>query len=64
MEIQRYSSMARIIHWLMAIMIIGMIGLGITMADLPKGSDERSWFFALHKSIGLSLVLLAFIRLV
>ena len=33
------------------------------MADLPKGSDERTWFFALHKSIGLTLALLAIFRL-
>ncbi len=47
----------------MAVMIIGMIGLGIYMVDLPKGSDERSWFFVLHKSIGLTLALLVVIRL-
>jgi cytochrome b561 len=63
MEIQRYSSTAIIIHWLMAIMILTMIGLGVYMVELPKGSDERSWFFALHKSIGLTLALLAIIRL-
>ncbi len=64
MEIQRYNSTAIIIHWLMAIMIIAMIGLGFYMTGLEKGSDERSWFFALHKSIGLTLALLAIIRLV
>jgi cytochrome b561 len=63
MEIQRYSSTAIIIHWVMAIMIIAMICMGIYMADLPKGSDERSWFFSLHKSIGLTLALLAISRL-
>jgi len=47
----------------MAVMIISMICLGIYMVDLPKGSDERSWFFSLHKSIGLTLALLAIIRL-
>jgi len=31
---------------------------------LPKESDERSWFFALHKSIGLTMAILALIRLV
>lgn len=63
MEIERYSTTAILIHWIMAILIIAMIGLGIYMADLPKGSDERSWFFALHKSIGLTLALLALLRL-
>ena len=63
MEIRRYGNAAITIHWLMAIMIIGMIGLCIYMVDLPKGSDERSWYFALHKSIGLTLALLAILRL-
>ncbi|MBL1142368.1 MAG: cytochrome b [Proteobacteria bacterium] len=64
MEIQRYNNTAILIHWLMAIMIFAMIGLGFYMVGLEKGSDERSWFFALHKSIGLTLALLALIRLV
>ena len=64
MEIQRYSKIAIIIHWLMAIMIIAMICMGVYMSDLPKGSEERTWFFTLHKSIGLTLALLVVIRLV
>jgi cytochrome b561 len=48
----------------MAIMIIAMICMGVYMADLPKGSEERTWFFTLHKSIGLTLALLAITRLV
>jgi cytochrome b561 len=64
MEIQRYTTTAIIIHWLMAILILAMIGLGLYMTGLAKGSDERSWFFGLHKSIGLTLALLAIIRLV
>lgn len=64
MEIQRYNTTAIIIHWLMAIMIIAMIGLGLYMTGLEKGSAERSYFFAMHKSIGLSLALLAIFRLV
>ena len=63
MNIKRYNTIAIIIHWLMAILLICMFVLGVYMVDLPKGSDERSWYFALHKSIGLTLALLAFIRL-
>jgi cytochrome b561 len=61
---ERYSNTAIILHWLMAILLITLFGLGWYMVDLPKGSDERSWFFALHKSIGLTMALLAFIRVV
>ena len=63
MDIKRYSTVTIIIHWIMAILLICMFILGIYMVDLPKGSDERSWFFALHKSMGLTLALLALFRL-
>ena len=61
---ERYSNTAIILHWLMVVLLITLFGLGWYMVDLPKGSDERSWFFALHKSIGLTMALLAFVRLV
>ena len=63
MNSDKYSAPAVILHWVMAVMIIVMIGLGLYMVGLPKGSEERSWFFALHKSIGLTLALLAVARL-
>jgi cytochrome b561 len=63
-QIKRYNTTAIIIHWLMAIMIVAMICLGLYMVGLEKGSDERSYFFALHKSIGLTLALLALFRLI
>ena len=62
MNNDKYRAPAVIIHWLMALAIIIMIGMGIYMVDLPKGSDERSWFFSLHKSIGLTLALLVLLR--
>ncbi len=61
--IGRYDHFAMLLHWLMALFILLMLGLGWYMEDLPKGSPERSWFFALHKSIGLSLALLVVVRL-
>jgi cytochrome b561 len=59
----RYGNFAIFLHWLMVILICILFGLGWYMVDLPKGSDERSWFFALHKSVGLTTALIAFIRL-
>lgn len=43
------------LHWIMALLIFLLFALGWYMSDLPKGSDERSYFFALHKSIGLTV---------
>ena len=59
----QYTRVAILLHWLMAALLVALFGLGWYMVDLPKGSDERSWFFALHKSIGLTIALLACIRL-
>jgi len=50
---EKYSNFAIFIHWLMVILLFVMIGLGWYMVDLPEGSPERTWGFALHKSIGL-----------
>ena len=59
----RYSSIAIILHWTVALLILVQFSLGWYMVDLPKGT-ERSDLFALHKSIGLSILLLASVRLV
>ena len=60
---EKYSNFAIFMHWLMVISIFTMFGLGWYMVDLPKGSSERTWFFALHKSIGLTNAMLVLIRL-
>ncbi len=56
-----YTLTARILHWLIAILIMLMFALGWYMVELPKGA-ERGWFFALHKSTGLSIFGLVLIR--
>ncbi|MGH8610414.1 MAG: cytochrome b [Gammaproteobacteria bacterium] len=58
----KYTRTAMALHWLMMLLILTLIGLGWYMADLPKG-EQRSAFFALHKSIGLTVFLLALLRL-
>ncbi len=60
---EKYTSVAIALHWVMAVLLITMFILGWYMVDLPKGSDERTWFFGLHKSIGLTLAMLAVTRL-
>ncbi len=63
-QVNRYSNLAIIFHWIMVFLILTLFILGWYMVDLPKGSDERTWFFALHKSIGLTTALFAILRLV
>jgi len=36
---EKYSTTAIILHWVMAILLFTLFGLGWYMVDLPKGSD-------------------------
>jgi len=59
---QRWGSVAKTFHWLMALGIIGTGSLGLYMTDLPRGMTKVN-LFALHKSIGLTLLALVLLRL-
>ena len=54
-NVERYSNVAIALHWLVAIGVFVMIGLAWYMTEIPKGTPSRSFFFNLHKSIGLTL---------
>lgn len=58
----RYSTTAIVLHWLMALLLVAMAGLGWYMmsAEDEPGADR---YFALHKSVGLLLLALVFVRL-
>jgi cytochrome b561 len=58
----RYDRVAVALHWIIAVLILVQIGLGWFMVDLPKGSADRTYFFALHKSLGLSTAFLILLR--
>jgi cytochrome b561 len=60
---ERYTSVAIILHWLIAAAVLFMIGLGWAMDDIPKGTPERAYWFNLHKSIGTTIGVLAVLRL-
>ena len=59
----RYTTTAIVFHWIVAILALTMIGLGLYMTDVPKGSPNRAFYFNLHKSIGLTTALLVIMRL-
>jgi cytochrome b561 len=58
----RYTLVAMALHWLIAMLIFALFAIGWYMVDLPRGPD-RSANFALHKSIGLTVLLLAVVRI-
>lgn len=55
--IPKYTRLAMLLHWLTAGLVVSLFALGWTMVELPKGPD-RGATFALHKSIGLSVLIL------
>ncbi len=58
----RYSPPAVILHWLVALLIVALFGLGWYMMSIEKqpGSD---WYFKLHRSLGLTVAGLIVLRL-
>ncbi|MEM7023673.1 MAG: cytochrome b [Pseudomonadota bacterium] len=60
--IVRYGGVAQAFHWLIAALIFIMIALGYYMEDLPLGTRKLE-LYQLHKSIGISIALLALLRL-
>jgi cytochrome b561/polyisoprenoid-binding protein YceI len=59
---QRYSSVAILLHWLIAAAMIFMIILGWRMGDQARGPSTFA-IFQLHKSLGISILLLSLLRI-
>ncbi len=57
----RWGSIAQTLHWLMALAIIGNGVLGLIMVDMSRGMTKLNTF-AIHKSIGLSVLALLILR--
>lgn len=59
----KYSIVLRLLHWLIAILILGMIGSGWYMHGLPDEDPFKEELYALHKSFGITLLGLFILRL-
>lgn len=67
----KYDRVQIILHWLIAVIILAMIGLGLYMVELPKQSElppgeesVRAFYFLMHKSLGLTAAMLIIVRLI
>jgi cytochrome b561 len=58
----RYTGVAIGLHWLMALMILGSLGMGWYMSDLPF-SPQRLKYYNWHKWAGVTLLAVAVLRL-
>ncbi len=58
----RYGFIAIFLHWLLAILFIGMLILGLYMHSLPIGIEKLK-LYGLHKEFGLLVLWLVILRL-
>lgn len=58
----RYSGIAILLHWLLAVAIIGAFGMGVYMVDLPF-SPQRLKLYNWHKWAGVAILGLSAARL-
>lgn len=63
----RYTTVAIILHWVIAILLFGMIYVGWWMSDavlVPETRAAAGRAFQLHKSVGITILALSILRLV
>lgn len=60
-NIRRYHAVAMSLHWLIAALIIINLGMGLLFDDMAK--PDRFFFMQLHKSFGITVLVLTCLRL-
>ena len=60
---QRYGLVAKLLHWLMALGVIGLFGLGLYMVELDYYDRLYRTLPHIHKSVGILLFVLLIGRL-
>jgi cytochrome b561 len=64
MDSPRYTTIARLLHWIIALLVISQFVLGWWMQSIPKlPAGPRAEAFNLHKSMGLVILALMAIRI-
>jgi cytochrome b561 len=59
---EQYTGIAKSLHWLIALLLTGLLALGFYMHDLPL-SPQKLQFYSWHKWAGVSTFLLVMVRL-
>ncbi|QET02149.1 cytochrome b [Cupriavidus pauculus] len=61
-RVQGFSFLSRLLHWVMAVLIVAMLFIGIGMVSTVSG--RYTTLLTLHRPIGIAILLLAVLRLV
>ena len=62
LDFPRYGAPAVALHWVMALLILGNLGFGLYLVDLPL-SPAKLRYFSWHKWVGVTVFALAAARL-
>ena len=57
-----FGLVTRLIHWVMAILILAMFALGLRLTSMEP-SLSNLWLYGLHKTVGITLLALVLLRL-
>jgi len=60
--VERYTTVARVLHWTMAALVLMAIPVGFVLLSLPPGRLQNT-LFDLHRSTGVLLFALVVVRL-
>lgn len=56
----RFDLLARVLHWLMVVLVVAALLLGVSMVRSP---DKYETLLALHKSVGIGVLVLGVLRI-
>ncbi len=59
---QGYGLVSKALHWLIALLILTLIGVGMYMSELDKDAPQRLQIYGLHKAFGVTVLALVLLR--
>ena len=60
----RYTATAQALHWVTSALIFAVLPLAWVMVNMGETSEHRTLIYNLHKSVGLTILALAAVRLI
>lgn len=61
--IDTYGSVTKTLHWLIAVLVVGMVIFGYLLGYIPDNTPLKTTLIGLHKSVGLTILLLIILRI-
>ena len=58
----RWGPVSQTLHWLVVVLVLALAVVGLSLDSLPK-TPKYFWVFTLHKSLGITVLVLALARI-